>query len=81
MYAVLWRALPGGRLAKVVQCAMIVGLVVAVLFLWVFPAVAARLPHEQVTIASTGCAKAGEPAELAAARAAVPAARQGERPA
>ena len=50
MYAALWRALPGGRLAKSFECLALFLLVVAVLFVWVFPAVAARLPFENVTL-------------------------------
>ena len=50
MYAALWRALPGGRLAKSLECFVLFLLVVAVLFVWVFPAVATRLPFENVTV-------------------------------
>ena len=50
MYAALWRALPGGRLAKAVECLVLFLLVVAVLFVWVFPAVAPHLPFENVTL-------------------------------
>jgi len=53
MYATLWRLLPGGRLAKLLQSVLIAALVVAVLFLWVFPAVAPHLPFEDVTIEPT----------------------------
>jgi hypothetical protein len=50
MYAALWRALPGGRLVKSLECLALFLLVVAVLFLWVFPAVAPHLPFENVTL-------------------------------
>ena len=50
MYAALWRRLPGGRWAKAAQCLVLALLVVAVLFLWVFPALAPHLPGGQVTI-------------------------------
>ncbi|GAA1881795.1 hypothetical protein [Lapillicoccus jejuensis] len=50
MYAALWRRLPGGRRAKSAQCLVLALLVVAVLFLWVFPALAPHLPGGQVTI-------------------------------
>jgi len=53
MYAALWRVLPGGRAAKLLQCLLLAALVVAVLFLWVFPAVAPHLPFEDVTIEPT----------------------------
>jgi hypothetical protein len=53
MYAALWRRLPGGRLARVIQALVLVSVVVAILFLWVFPAVAPHLPFEDVTIEPT----------------------------
>lgn len=40
MYAALWRALRGGRLAKAAQCVVLAALVVVALFGWVFPWVA-----------------------------------------
>ncbi len=40
MYRALWRHLPGGRLAKLVQSLVLVGLAVALLFLWLFPLIA-----------------------------------------
>ncbi len=51
MYAALWRVLPGGRWAKLAWCVLLFGLVVLVLFWWVFPAVAPLLPFDQVTVA------------------------------
>ena len=56
MYAALWRLLPGGRLAKTLQAGLLAAMVLAVLFLWVFPAVAAHLPFEDVTISADGAA-------------------------
>ena len=53
MYAALWRRLPGGRLARVIQALVLVSVVVAILFLWVFPAVTPHLPFEDVTIEPT----------------------------
>lgn len=50
MYAALWRRLPGGRLARAAQCLVLALLAVAVLFQWVFPALAPHLPGGQVTI-------------------------------
>lgn len=50
MYAALWRALPGGRLAKSLQSLGVFLVVVTILFVWVFPAVATRLPFENVTL-------------------------------
>lgn len=37
MYAWLWRRLPGGRAAKAIQCAVLAGVVIVILFAWVFP--------------------------------------------
>lgn len=51
MYAALWRALPGPRWAKAVQSLVLLALVVAVLFQWVFPAVAEMLPFNDNTVA------------------------------
>ncbi len=50
MYAALWRRLPGGRLAKSAQCALLAALVVAALFAWVFPVVQGWLPLDEVTV-------------------------------
>lgn len=51
MYAALWRALPGGRLAKILQSLVLLTVAVAVLLVWVFPALAPLLPFEDVTLA------------------------------
>ena len=50
VYAALWRRLPGGRWAKGLEALVLVVLVVAVLFQWVFPAVTPYLPFENVTV-------------------------------
>ena len=50
MYAALWRALPGRRGAKLATMILLFLIVVAMLFTWVFPAVAPLLPFDQVTI-------------------------------
>ncbi len=52
MYAALWRALPGNRWLKSVESLVLFLAVVAVLFLWVFPAITPFLPFENVTIES-----------------------------
>jgi len=44
MYEYLWRALPGSRPVKALLCLVLVGVVVAVCFLWLFPAIAQDLP-------------------------------------
>ena len=43
MYAALWRLLPGPRWARTLQCLVLFGLVVWVLFQWVFPALSPLL--------------------------------------
>lgn len=50
MYAALWRALPGPKAAKVVQCLALVLLVLAACFLWVFPAIAPHMPFNDTTV-------------------------------
>ena len=44
MYASLWRALPGPWPVKVLLSAILAVVVVAVCFLWLFPAVAPLMP-------------------------------------
>lgn len=50
MYVWIWRHLPGPRLARAAQSLVLAGLVVAALFLWVFPEVESRLPYQDVTV-------------------------------
>lgn len=50
MYAWIWRTLPGGRLAKVAGCAVLLLAALALLFLVVFPYVEPRLPFNQTTV-------------------------------
>lgn len=50
MYAVLWRMLPGPTAAKVVQALLLALAVVAVCFMWLFPALAPHLPFTQTTV-------------------------------
>jgi len=50
VYSSLWRRLPGGRWARSLQALLLFVLAVAVLFLWVFPAVTPYLPYENVTV-------------------------------
>ena len=50
MYATLWRLLPGPRLVKALQCLILIFAVVAVCFVWVFPAVAPYMPFNDNTI-------------------------------
>ncbi|WP_194288707.1 hypothetical protein [Ornithinicoccus halotolerans] len=50
MYAALWRALPGGTAARVVQVLVLLVLAVAVLFQWVFPLLADWLAVDDATL-------------------------------
>ena len=54
MYAALWRFLPGPRWAKTLQCLVLFGLIVWVLFQWVFPAVSPLLPFTDNTVGAAG---------------------------
>lgn len=58
MYASLWRVLPGPWPVKALQCLILLAAVVAVCFLWLFPAVAPYMPFNDNTI-STGAQSAG----------------------
>lgn len=50
MYGWIWRKLPGGSVLKAVEAVILAFAVVALLFLVVFPWVAAHLPIDQVTV-------------------------------
>ena len=50
IYGAIWRALPGPTALKVLQALLLVALVVAVLFLWVFPRVAPYMPFNDNTV-------------------------------
>jgi len=52
MYVWIWRHLPGPFLVRALQATVLLGLVVAALFVWVFPEVEARLPYQDVTVPS-----------------------------
>lgn len=54
MYGRLWRLLPGGTAWKLLQCLVLLSAVVAVCFLWVFPAVAPLMPFNDNTVGDTG---------------------------
>lgn len=49
-YGWLWRSLPGPVVLKVVLAAALAVAVVAVLFVWVFPAIAPLMPFTQNTV-------------------------------
>jgi len=44
MYAALWRVIPGSRPVKALVSVILVLVVVAVCFLWLFPAIAPLMP-------------------------------------
>lgn len=50
MYGWIWRSLPGPVAVKVLLALLLVVAVVAVLFVWVFPAVAPYLPFNDGTV-------------------------------
>lgn len=50
MYVWIWRHLRGPLVLRVLQAAGLLAVVVAALFAWVFPAVEARLPYQDVTV-------------------------------
>ncbi|WP_336921503.1 hypothetical protein [Aquipuribacter sp. SD81] len=50
MYGALFRALPGPTALRVVQLLVLVLAVVAVCFLWLFPAVAPYVPFNDQTV-------------------------------
>lgn len=50
MYSALWRMLPGGAALKFLQLLAITGVVVLILFEWVFPWVAQTFLVEDSTV-------------------------------
>ena len=50
MYALLWRVLPRPTAVKVMELIVLAVVVVAVLFTWVFPAVAPLMPFNSTTV-------------------------------
>lgn len=50
MYAAIWRLLPGPAWLKAIEALILVLAIVAVLFVWVFPAIAPHLPFDQQTV-------------------------------
>lgn len=53
MYGALWRALPGPTAVRLVLAALLTLAVVAVCFVWVFPAVAPYVPFNDTTVEDT----------------------------
>lgn len=58
MYAALWRILPGPRWLKALEALVLVALVVATLFQWVFPAIAPLLPFNDNTVGDNAAGSA-----------------------
>jgi len=50
LYATLWRLLPGPRPVRALLALLLLISLVAVLFVWVFPAVAPLLPFNNGTV-------------------------------
>ena len=50
MYGFIWRHLPGPVLVRVLLALVLLAAVVAVLFVWVFPAVAPIMPFNNGTV-------------------------------
>lgn len=50
MYAALWRRLPGPIVVRLLILLVLVAVVVAVCFQWVFPAIAPLLPFDHNTV-------------------------------
>ena len=50
MYAAIWRVLPGTRWVKLCWALVLFLIVVAILFAWVFPAIAPLLPFDRVSV-------------------------------
>ncbi len=49
-YGLIWRLLPGPVAVKAVLAGLLVVVVVAVLFTWVFPALEPSLPGSHITV-------------------------------
>ncbi len=49
-YGLIWRILPGPRPVKVIEALILIVGVVAVLFGWVFPAIAPLMPFNETTV-------------------------------
>lgn len=54
MYALLWRSLPGLRWVRALIVLVALAALVAVLFSWVFPAIAPLMPFNDGTVSEEG---------------------------
>ncbi|HQZ00559.1 MAG TPA: hypothetical protein PKV13_12180 [Propionicimonas sp.] len=50
IYGLIWRVLPGPRLVKAILALLLFVGVVAILFNWVFPAIAPLMPFNETTV-------------------------------
>ena len=50
MYSFVWRRLPGPLVLRILQALVLLAVVVAVLFLWVFPEIAPHMPFNNGTV-------------------------------
>lgn len=50
MYGWLWRHLPGPVAVRVLTCVLLAAAVLAVCFLWVYPAIAPHMPFNDTTV-------------------------------
>ena len=50
MYGALWRALPGPAWAKILVLTVLVVVLVAIAFEWLFPLVAEHMPFNEQTV-------------------------------
>jgi hypothetical protein len=53
LYAAIWRALPGPLVVRILLAAVLLLLVVAVCFLWLFPRIAPLMPFNDNTVDPT----------------------------
>ncbi len=53
LYAAFWRALPGPLAVRILLATVLVLLVVAVCFLWLFPRIAPLMPFNDNTVEPT----------------------------
>ncbi len=49
-YGWLWRILPGPAVVRALQLIVLAAVVIAVLFTWVFPAIAPLMPFNENTV-------------------------------
>ena len=60
MYAWIWRRLPFGLPGKIVGSLMLVSVVTALLWFWVFPAAEPLLPFDDVNVTDNGGTAPGD---------------------